>query len=1407
MSVYEYSVRIKTTLDDSSLPEEHRRLLAKLERSSEESSQRIKKSATSAQSEASRAAEQSAPIIIRTYEREAAAAEASAAKQIAATRALTAEEIKLQEVRRRTQFQRVGVSGAELDRLGVPKIGSGLSGAAEKEAAASLQRQRAMWTTSVGDLEKGVKTSAASTARLSSETDKLIANSARAISGAESAAVRAEASIARTTASIGAAKAEASSFGGIIAGLASPVGIAVAAFTVLATVAIGAGAAAFKVSDDFAKTGRQIAFTSEQTGLSIQNVSALRVGMTLLGKDINSLSPSINLYLKNLSEAAHGNVQAAATFKRFGLDAKAGIQDPNKAIEDLIKRLGEIENPAERADAAFKLAGRGAKDLALIAAEAHGSLKELQATADRLGVAFSENDVAASKEFEKSLALLKLQIEGVGYSIAREVLPTVGNAITKIGGYLQENQEAWKAWGKSLSTSVDEGSKVLTFLDEIAAHANTAEREAEDLGVRIRQLALAEAGAPNPRASGADDFFGRLMRLSKAELGIGHEPGRLNRGEEEYVAPSDMGRVGETKPKPKPFGEIGDVAPRKARVGADPADAAIQKLNKDITTVERLTSDAMENLQRAYSLGLIGVADYAAKARRIEEKRTTDVSALLQQERDLAVGKKKDQANALAAIDDKITEEVSKNAKNRIRITEQTESDQLDMFRRIGEASLDLSVSSGKRRTDALRASAELGIKTHADAEAEIDKIERAAFLREDKWLAAQQEQYKKGSKQFQDFAIKRIKIADDEAARIEESQDRIFAALSKDARKLEELDQLLTGVERENIQRRNEINRGRIDLLGRLGGDPKYVRQLGQSQSAAEENQRYTAERQENANQRLTALAKASKNQIGMINDDFRQRDELAEQEHQLRLEEIMLEPLIRYREKLAEIAGSIGDIFGNAFSALGQKGRSFFGELKSGFSDLFRSIVRDFISSRVKQYIESLFNPTYAATRQGGQSSGGGILSTIFGGIGSIFRPQGAAGFPSTPGFNPNVGGFNLGSLFGSSGSPSGGAGGILSSILGGGSNLSAPVSASLPVTSAAQRAAMLGTVFPAGVPNLTRSLLSGFGFGLKPGSGGALSALAPLLGVSLGSSLGGSSGLGRILGGVGGGLLGVGLTAAPGFLGTGALAALFSNPFTAVAGGALLVGALVLARNSARRRDETTRNALSNDTGTAIWQLIGQAKAGTLGLNEAKAQWAQIQQKYLAGANAIKDKRTRQHALDQWSHDFMPLQKILYQAAAQADTQKAQAQLLHQTYAVSSFASGGFVGGFSDGGMMMPFRGRVPGVYNKKDDRLALLTGDEVVLTPPQWQPIRHYLKAAGVRGFEGGGAAFGAAARAAGFGGDTHVSVTIYPDKTATVELDSPLLREKIVKTVRADIRSNPADIPGDIDMSNKKTRGY
>ncbi|HEX8352154.1 MAG TPA: tape measure protein, partial [Pyrinomonadaceae bacterium] len=217
------------------------------------------------------------------------------------------------------------------------------------------------------------------------------------------------------------------------------------------------------------------------------------------------------------------------------------------------------------------------------------------------------------------------------------------------------------------------------------------------------------------------------------------------------------------------------------------------------------------------------------------------------------------------------------------------------------------------------------------------------------------------------------------------------------------------------------------------------------------------------------------------------------------------------------------------------------------------------------------------------------------------------------------------------------------------------------------------------------------SSFGFGATK-----FNALAPLLGMQLGgglvSALAGpqAGGLAGILGTGGGLLAGIGLTGAPTAIGAGGalsglgfLGPLFSNPITAIVGGALLVGGVLLGRQRQRRADETTRNAISNDTGQAIWDLIGRAR--DLTPSQANQEWRQIEQNYQQQIAQIRDGKTKRHAQLQWTNDFLPLKRIVDQRVAEGEKARAFTESF-----VPTFSQGGGVA-YADGGALSGFARR--------------------------------------------------------------------------------------------------------------------
>lgn len=177
---------------------------------------------------------------------------------------------------------------------------------------------------------------------------------------------------------------------------------------------------------------------------------------------------------------------------------------------------------------------------------------------------------------------------------------------------------------------------------------------------------------------------------------------------------------------------------------------------------------------------------------------------------------------------------------------------------------------------------------------------------------------------------------------------------------------------------------------------------------------------------------------------------------------------------------------------------------------------------------------NPAQAAIG-GGSGGGGGVLGSIFSG------GQGSGGGSPLGGLLSKIPG--VGKLFGSGGggqSLIGGIGTNIGSLPGGIQGVG-----SLPLTGPGA-----GGLSASGSPIGGAGALGSFG-GLAAGgliAGGGL----------LGSLAGGKSQVGQLLGGVGGSLLGG--SAAAALFNPALLPALFSNPITAIIGGALIGGALL-------------------------------------------------------------------------------------------------------------------------------------------------------------------------------------------------------------------------------------------------------
>lgn len=444
-------------------------------------------------------------------------------------------------------------------------------------------------------------------------------------------------------------------------------------------------------------------------------------------------------------------------------------------------------------------------------------------------------------------------------------------------------------------------------------------------------------------------------------------------------------------------------------------------------------------------------------------------------------------------------------------------------------------------------------------------------------------------------------------------------------------------------------------------------------------------------------------------------------------------------------ESTGDAFDRLGQNISRSLQNVQGLLGNLKKSFLQFFN----DILGAGLQRFFAEILGPILGVTGQrrgasaggggggvtgavgaatgalfggGGGAGGGGILGAIFGGGGGS-GGSGVGGF-RTPPFVP--GGAAIGAGVG-------GLGAILAAALGGGTNIdrvrrgeiNLPIATGLPGVFDPGSTALGGGVLKTGGPMAALKAIfqgnafKGFGFKLPVGAAkGPLASIAPLLGVSMGMGLGGQSKLGQVLGGVGGAALGIGLTSAPAWLGAGGavakllgaklaakLALAFSNPITAVIGGALLVGSLLLGRSQQRRSDEEQSGIYLQDAVSQMMALKERVKQGGVDVTEARRAGEQIIKTFSDQIKGLKTKSVRESRLTNQVRDLRGIleSQVIPAVASGQRRSSTESRLIPE---------------FNMGGM-------VPGIDKGYDSILARVRPGEMILNRDQQKSIRQSL----------------------------------------------------------------------------------
>jgi hypothetical protein len=221
-----------------------------------------------------------------------------------------------------------------------------------------------------------------------------------------------------------------------LAGIAGPIGIAVVALGLMATAVVKLSQQLFALAHSAAEFQGKLFDLSQQTGVSVETLSALEVVARTTGSSIEGLTQSLGIFQRHLEEAQDENSKAATTFRKLGVDTL----DTETALRQTVAALAQMPEGFRQTALALEVFGRGGKAFLAIAKESKGDIDEITRRLSGLGLVTTEQAKLAD-EFNDQLVILDVQLRGIG----TQAIPVILDALKDLSQNLEENRDLFIA--------------------------------------------------------------------------------------------------------------------------------------------------------------------------------------------------------------------------------------------------------------------------------------------------------------------------------------------------------------------------------------------------------------------------------------------------------------------------------------------------------------------------------------------------------------------------------------------------------------------------------------------------------------------------------------------------------------------------------------------------------------------------------------------------------------------------------------------------------------------------------------------------------------------------------------------------------------------------------------------------
>lgn len=198
---------------------------------------------------------------------------------------------------------------------------------------------------------------------------------------------------------------------------------------------LGTVAGLVTLVDHISKTGESLHNLSIQTGITVEDLSALRLAADLANTNLDDLARTIQFLQRSAVEAVQTAGDQRDAYQALGIsvgDLGRLLKDPIALLETFGNRLLEVTNIGNRNTIALRLSGRAAREMVPFYQDlADQGFKAIKDEATRMGIVLTDKAAKAADDFRDNLGRLKFLAEGFANFIGGPLIENLNLVIQK----------------------------------------------------------------------------------------------------------------------------------------------------------------------------------------------------------------------------------------------------------------------------------------------------------------------------------------------------------------------------------------------------------------------------------------------------------------------------------------------------------------------------------------------------------------------------------------------------------------------------------------------------------------------------------------------------------------------------------------------------------------------------------------------------------------------------------------------------------------------------------------------------------------------------------------------------------------------------------------------------------------